>query len=288
MRSLLVGLAAVLVGSASEPPQRPVTPPLQPVAGEEQKAIAERAFAFVAVYQFEFGGRRYTLGNSSDAQQRDRYSELVFIDGQLVCARERSMATLSDLDSELTQWELVGEPDGLGRLAERLREACRLVAAVPPVVSSQVVEVPGPSKNAEGGSSEQPAGSRPYGELAAALVGHYGSFALGLRDPTQLIFAPLIMLAVGISDANEAKAARAAEERAAMWRAATTTEEVVQLLGKPMVEFSLPNVETRVMAFQLDDVHRYYVGLSGDKTVWFHREYPWLHDLAEQAIARQR
>jgi len=82
MRSIVVGLAAVLVGCASEAPQRPVTPPLQPVVGEGQKAIAERAFIFVAVYQFEAGGHRYSLGNASDAKQRDTYSELVFIDGQ--------------------------------------------------------------------------------------------------------------------------------------------------------------------------------------------------------------
>jgi hypothetical protein len=172
MRSIVVGLAAVLVGCTAEAPQRPVTPPLQPVVGEGQKAIAERAFIFVAVYQFESGGHRYSLGNASDAQQRDSYSELVF-------------------------------------------------------------------------------------------------------------------LAVGISNAYETAADKTAVERNAKWRAATTTEEVVQLLGKPVIEFSLPNVNTRVMAYRLDDGRPYYVGLSDDKPIWFHNEYPWLHELAEQAIAQQ-
>jgi hypothetical protein len=197
------------------------------------------------------------------------------------------MATLSDLDSDLTQWELAGEPDGLVELAERLREACSLAAAAPPVASSQVVEVPGPSRNTESGSSEQRTGSRSDAALAAGLVGYSVPHALAWRDPTALIFVPLIMLVVGISDASQAKAALAADKLEAQWRAATTTEEVVQLLGKPVVEFSLPNVNTKVMAYRLDDVHPYYVGLTDDKPVWFHNEYPWLHELAKQALAQQ-
>jgi len=155
VRSIVVGLATALVGCASEPPPRPQTAPLQPVAGEEQKAIAKRAFAFVAVYQFEFGGHRYSLGNASDAQQRDTYSELVFIDGQFACARERSMATLSDLDSDLTQWERVAEPGGLEHLAEQLRKTCESGQVGPPGASSQIGGASGISSNAESNLSIQ-------------------------------------------------------------------------------------------------------------------------------------
>jgi hypothetical protein len=255
------------------------------VTGEEQKAIAERAFVFVAVYQFEFGGHRYSLGNASDAQQRDRYSELVFIDGQFVCARERPMATLADVDSDLTQWEQVGEPGGLEHLAEQLRKTCESAQVDPPRTSSEVAEAPEFGNKAVSGTSERRASSRSDAEVAAAVV-TYGA-PLALADPTLLIFAPLTILALGISNAGQAMAARAAEERDAKWRAAITTEEVIQLLGQPVVEFSLPNVSTRVMAYRLDDVHHYYVGLSGDKPIWFHNEYPWLHELAKQAIAKE-
>jgi len=285
VRSILACLAAVLAGCASEPPQRPVTPPLQPMAGEGQKAIAERAFAFVLAYQFEFDGHRYSLGNTSDAQQQDTYSELVFIDGQLACARERSMATLSDLDSDLTQWEQVGEPNGLERLAERLREACRLVAPAPPVASSPVGEVAGPGKNAESGSSEQSAGYVADALQDALSTAFYTS---GIPIGASLLVAPLTFLIVAASKLDQGATAHAAAQKEAQWRAATTTAEVIQLLGKPLVEFSLPNVNTRVMAYQLGNYeHPYYVGLSDDKPVWFHNEYPWLHELAKQAIAQQ-
>jgi len=284
VRSIVAGLATVLAGCASASPPRPETAPLQPVAGEEQKAIAERAFLFVAVYQFEIGGHRYSLGNASDAQQRDTYSELVFIDGQFACARERSMATLSDLDSELTQWERVAEPGGLEHLAEQLRKTCESGQVGPPGASSQVGGASGISSNAESGTAERPAGSSSDAELAAAVVTNGAPFAVA--DPRLLIVAPLVLLAVGISNAVETAAAKTAE-RDAKWRAATTTEEVMQLLGEPMVEFSLPNVNTKVMAYRLDEAHPYYVGLTDDKPVWFHKEYPWLHQLAEQAIAPQ-
>jgi hypothetical protein len=285
VRSIVAGLATVLAGCATEPPPRPETAPLQPVAGEEQKAIAERAFLFVAVYQFEFGGHRYSLGNASDARQRDTYSELVFIDGQFACARERSMATLSDLDSELTQWERVAEPGGLEHLAEQLRKTCESGQVGPPGASSQIGGASGISSNAESGTAERPAGSPSDAELAAAVVTNGAPFAVA--DPRLLIVAPLVLLAVGISNAVETAAAKTAAERDAKWRAATITEEVMQLLGEPMVEFSLPDVNTKVMAYRLDEVHPYYVGLTGDKPVWFHKEYPWLRQLAEQAIAQQ-
>jgi hypothetical protein len=237
-------------------------------------------------YQFEFGGHRYSLGNASDAQQQDTYSELVFIDGQLACARERSMASLSDLASDLTQWELVGEPNGLERLSERLREACRLVAAAPPVVSSQVVEVPGSSKSTESGSSEQRAGSGADALHDALTSAFYWS--AGLTGTPLLIVAPLTFLIVAVSKLEQGAAAQAAGKKDAQWRAATTTAEVIQLLGKPVVEFSLPSVNTRVMAYQLGNYeHPYYVGLADDRPVWFHNEYPWLHELAKQAIAQQ-
>jgi hypothetical protein len=285
VRSIVVGLATALVGCASEPPPRPQTAPLQPLAGEEQKAIAKRAFAFVAVYQFEFGGHRYSLGNASDAQQRDTYSELVFIDGQFACARERSMATLSDLDSELTQWERVAEPGGLEHLAEQLRKTCESGQVGPPGASSQIGGASGISSNAESGTAERPAGSPSDAELAAAVVTNGAPFAVA--DPRLLIVAPLVLLAVGISNAVETAAAKTAAERDAKWRAATITEEVMQLLGEPMVEFSLPDVNTKVMAYRLDEVHPYYVGLTDDKPVWFHKEYPWLRELAKQALAQQ-
>lgn len=285
VRSIVVGVAAVLAGCASEAPQRPVTPPLQPVTGEEQRAIAERAFLFVEIYRFEFGGHRYSLGNASDVQQRDTYSELVFIDGKFACARERSMATVADLDSELTRWEQVGDPGGLEDLEGRLREVCRLAAAAPPPTPPQVDEGPVPSHIAESGTAEGPASSPSDAQVAAAVVAHGANLAL--VDPRLLLIAPLVLLAVGVSNAVETAAATTAVERNAKWRAATTIEEIMRLLGKPTIEFSLPNVNTRVMAYRLDDVHPYYVGLSDGKPIWMHNEYPWLHELAEQAIAQK-
>jgi hypothetical protein len=285
VRSIVVGLAAALVGCASASSPRPETAPLQPAAGEEQKAIAERAFLFVAVYQFEIGGHRYSLGNASDAQQRDTYSELVFIDGQFACARERSMATLSNLDSELTQWERVAEPGGLEHLAEQLRKTCESAQVGPLGAPPQIGEASGISSNAESGTAGRPAGSPSDAGVAAAVVANGAPFALA--DPRLLIVAPLVLLAVGISNAVETAADKAAAERDAKWRAATTTEEVLLLLGEPMVEFSLPDVYTKVMAYRLDEVHPYYVGLTDDKPVWFHNQYPWLHELAKQALAQQ-
>ena len=92
VRLMTAAIATALAGCASSPPPRTATQPLQPVAGETQEVIAERAFLFVAVYQFELAGHRYTLGHASDAQQRETHSELVFIDGRLACARKRPMA----------------------------------------------------------------------------------------------------------------------------------------------------------------------------------------------------
>lgn len=282
VRSIVVGLVTLLAGCAGQAPQRPETPPLQPVAGEAQTAIAERAYLFVAVYQFEWEGHRYALGNASDAQQRDTYSELVFIDGAFVCARERSMATLADLDSELTQWERVAEPGGLAYFAEQLRSTCVSATVDSPQRSSQKAELSESSSSPVHGESGPRDGSRSDAELAAAIAAN--SLQLGLVTPALLIVAPLALLAIGISNIDEAIAAKAARQLDAKWQSAQSVEDVMKLLGKPVVEFSLPSVATKVLAYRLDEVHPYYVGLSGGKPIWFHNEYPWLHELAQQAI----
>jgi hypothetical protein len=58
----------------------------------------------------------------------------VFIDGELSCSRDRIALSLSDLDSDLTQWEWVSEPGGLEYLAGRLLQACRPEDSTPPRV----------------------------------------------------------------------------------------------------------------------------------------------------------
>jgi hypothetical protein len=282
VRSIVACLVTLLAGCASQPPQRPATPPLQPVAGEAQTAIAQRAYLFVAVYQFEWEGHRYTLGNASDAQQRDAYSELVFIDGAFACARDRSMATLADLDSELTQWERVAQPGGLAYFAEQLRSTCASATAASPHRSSQETELTESSSSPVHDESGRPDGPRSDAELAAGIAAN--SLQLGIANPALLFVVPLALLAIGISNIDEAMAAKTARQQDAKWRSADSIEDVMKLLGKPVVEFSLPDVATKVLAYRLDDVHPYYVGLSDGKPIWFHNEYPWLHELAQQAI----
>jgi len=283
VRLMTAAIATALAGCASSPPPRTATQPLQPVAGETQEVIAERAFLFVAVYQFELAGHRYTLGHASDAQQRETYSELVFIDGQFACARERPMETLADLDSELTEWERVAEPGGLEHLAEQLRNACESAQPVSPRMAVEGYGVPPLGDQAASGTSEGPASSPSEAGVAAAVVAH--GVNLALVDPRLLLIGPLVLLTVGISNLVEKTLpAKAAEQREAEWRSATTIEEVMKLLGDPVAEFSLPNVNTQVMAYRLGDVHPYYVGMSGGKPIWIHKEYPWLHSLADQAI----
>lgn len=281
LRPIVVGLAAVLVGCASEAPQRPVAPPLQPAAGDAEKAIAERAFLFVVVYQFEWEGHVYALGNASDAQQQDTYSELVFIDGRVACALERRMATLADMDSELTRWERVAEPGGLAILAQELRSTCASAAIDSPQWSSQGRGSPDSSGSSTPGESGRRGGPHSDEELAASLFLHSLQFAPA--SPALLIVAPLVMLAIGISSIDEAMAAKGARRQDVKLRSAKTIEDVLKLLGKPAAEFWLPDVATKVLAYRLDEVHPYYVGLSDGKPVWFHNEYPWLHQLAQQA-----
>ncbi len=51
--------------------------------------------------------------------------------------------------------------------------------------------------------------------------------------------------------------------------------------------FELPKVGVQVRAFRLQDVHPYYVGVLDGRPVWFHAEYPWLKQLAMEALGAE-
>ncbi len=139
LRTLLATFSALIAGCASQRiemnwPEEAAAVPLEPVAHESRQAIVERAYFFSAIYAFEVDGHGYELANAIDANRSDNIYELVFIDGELACSRDRVVRSVSDLDSDVTAWEWVSEPEGLEYLADRLRIGCGLAAWTPPKV----------------------------------------------------------------------------------------------------------------------------------------------------------
>lgn len=116
---VLVSVASLIVGCASEPTPV-VTSEVTP--GDSAQVNAQRGHQFVPVYQFVQYGHQYAFAHAySDGTGPD----LLFIDAKLACSSQTPI-------DELTNWQWVGEPDGLAYLASRLRQACGLEPGTAP------------------------------------------------------------------------------------------------------------------------------------------------------------
>jgi hypothetical protein len=269
-------------------PEEAAAVPLEPVAHESRQAIVERAYFFSAIYAFEVDGHGYELANAIDANRSDNIYELVFIDGELACSRDRVVRSVSDLDSDVTAWEWVSEPEGLEYLADRLRIGCGLAAWTPPKVWV-AIPTPQPAIGADSVLAADSAQEKDEAVRdAAAIAGGVAYVGLAFIP----VFGPLIQLlfagAASVENPPQTSGSdMGVDDGYAKLRSSQSPEELLASLGDPDVVFELPKVGVQVRAFRLQDVHPYYVGVLDGRPVWFHAEYPWLKQLAMEALGAE-
>ena len=259
----LLVLATWLIGCASKPQPRALA------TGESIEDVANLANKFVLEYVFVVEGHRYALAKAN----LWAWLDTMFIDDKLACPPIRSPSPGNDDRwlSEIVPWQWVSRPDGLGYVADRLRETCGLDYAIPRrewPIGSGVPDLYVPTKE------EDRAESKGYG--LGRIVG----------GPDTLILVALWPLVVAgwLYEGGVTATTGAAEKRHARIDLLMSQDEIAKVLGGPQVTFSLPDASSRVYAYEVETSHSFYIGFVDDRAVWIHTKHPWLRKLAREAI----
>lgn len=273
---LAVLLLATLAGCASaprDPPAQPVSV-VPPQPGDTLGRIVERGYQVIVAYQFRFDGHGYAFANAY--ANRLTY-DLVIIDGQLACGEPRVIENVTD-------WEWVGEADGLAYLAGRLRQACGLEASTPPrpLPALAAAEDVQPVGQSAGGKTEDFFEDHPVaGTLAGAVV-----------MSVWLVYGPLLwipgLLVEAAMDSPAGPSVEPARARVREFGLSVTADDVVEQFGRPQVTFELPRADTTVVGYGVDQSRSIYIGFADGRAIWIHGYHPWLNDLAKQALAEKK
>ena len=255
------------------------TPTVPPAAGESPAAIIERMYEVHVEYQLVTGGHRYAAARA--ASKAGEYYDLVFIDGVLGCSEQ--VGYYSSFDEfradeyrwlrDYSQWEWVGEPDGLDYLASRLRETCGLDPSTP------ARKLPGAQAGeaAEVAVAEEPSTAQ---EIGGMLLG-------SVLMTVWLMYGPLFAIGEGAHEAYLHSAFTSASGQVLI--ALPKPEHVVhEALGSADVRFELPKAGMIVLAYNPKSARSLYVGIRDGQAVWVHGEYAWLDELAIRAADEQK
>jgi hypothetical protein len=281
-----VMLACCVVSCASEPKVPKATSTPEP--GDSVDQIAQRGYLLSLDYVFAVDGHEYSL-----ASTRSEWSNqsLILIDGHLAC-----VYAFQSEGAGFQEWEWVAEPNGLGYLASRVRQACGLEPPTPPrtlpsLQAAAADVTPAPAEAPADASVPSPVAEPPSAVKEVAVM----AGKILIEVPLVIMAAPyllvgetaaLIVASPWIIAKNSADKHQLEQRR--QMQPGLPRDETLALLGEPEVEFPLATVDTTVLMYEAGKGTKYYVGFENEHVIWIHDSYPWLNQLAKQTKEEQK
>ena len=310
-----VAVMVCLSACASTPPHVTVTPVVGGTVQSARQAYGQAGGSFRTSYQLEARGHQFTVAIA----KADVLHEVIFVDGHVACAQKVSAEAVSTDQRDATQWERVSTPGGLEYIADSLLQACGMTERT---LARQGVPAEGTTLPASANAEDRERASTvpPKGATSPALANvedrepasteqvkstiNDSDFLLTAGCmiaslPLAVIVIPLLVAVVAYSKLTEGATdkPRLQSETGYLIRLGMSQEEITSILGRPEVEFLLPDVATTVLAYNSLDVAASiamggytscYIGVAGNRAVWIHYQNSWLKDLAEKAIDKRK